>query len=42
MSRNRTREQRRRDRADFSVRVACGCFLCLLAFLLARILGVLV
>lgn len=36
---NRTREERRRDRADFSVWVSFGCFLGLLALTLAHILG---
>lgn len=30
MKRNRTREERRRDRADFSAWVSFGCFLGLL------------
>lgn len=36
---NRTREERRRDRADFSAWVSFGCFLGLLALSLAYILG---
>lgn len=40
MKRNsRTREERRRDRADFSAWVSFGCFLGLLALTLAYILG---
>ena len=38
---NRTREQRRRSRADFSVWISFGCFLGLLALALAYILGAL-
>lgn len=37
---NRTREERRRDRADFSARVSFGCFLGFLLMLLAHMLGV--
>lgn len=37
---NRTREERRRDRADFSAWVSFGCFLALLVLILAHILGV--
>lgn len=36
---NRTREERRRSRADFSAWVSFGCFLGLLALALAYILG---
>ena len=36
---NRTREERRRARADFSAWVSFGCFLGLLALTLAHILG---
>lgn len=36
---NRTREERRRNRADFSVWVSFGCFLGLLSLALAYILG---
>ena len=36
---NRTREERRRSRADFSALVSFGCFLGLLALTLAYILG---
>lgn len=36
---NRTREERRRDRADFSAWVSFGYFLGLLALTLAYILG---
>ena len=40
MKRNsRSREERRRDRADFSAWVSFGCFLGLLALTLAYILG---
>ncbi len=37
---NRTREERRRDRADFSAWVSFGCFLGFLLTMLARMLGV--
>ena len=37
---NRTREERRRDRADFSARISFGCFLGLLIAVLAHMLGV--
>ena len=37
---NRTRKERRRDRADFSARVSFGCFLGFLLMLLAHMLGV--
>lgn len=36
---SRTREERRRSRADFSAWVSFGCFLGLLALALAYILG---
>ncbi len=36
---NRTREERRRARADFSAWVSFGCFLALLVLILAHILG---
>ena len=36
---SRTREERRRSRADFSAWVSFGCFLGLLALTLAHILG---
>lgn len=36
---NRTREERRRDRADFSAWVSFGCFLGLLVLALAHIPG---
>ena len=36
---NRTREQRRRNRVDFSAWISFGCFLGLLALTLAHILG---
>ena len=36
---NRTREERRQARADFSAWVSFGCFLALLALTLAHILG---
>ena len=36
---NRTREERRRARADFSAWISFGCFLGLLALTLAHILG---
>lgn len=36
---NRTREQRRRNRAGFSAWISFGCFLGLLALTLAHILG---
>lgn len=35
---NRTREERRRARADFSAWVSFGCFLALLVLILAHIL----
>ena len=37
---SRTREERRRDRADFSARVSFGCFLGFLLMVLAHMLGV--
>ena len=37
---SRTREQRRRDRTDFSAWVSFGCFLGLLIAVLAHMLGV--
>lgn len=37
---NRTREERRRNRADFSALVSFGCFLGVLLMVLAHILGV--
>ena len=37
---SRTREERRRDRADFSVWVSFGCFLGCLLMVLAHMLGV--
>lgn len=37
---NRTREERRRDRADFSAWVSFGCFLGVLLMVLAHILWV--
>lgn len=37
---NRTREERRRDRADFSAWISFGCFLGLLIAVLAHMLGV--
>lgn len=37
---NRTREERRRDRADFSARISFGCFLGFLLMVLAHMLGV--
>ena len=37
---SRTREERRRARADFSAWVSFGCFLALLLLILANILGV--
>lgn len=37
---SRTREERRRDRADFSVGVFFGCFLGFLLMVLAHMLGV--
>lgn len=37
---NRTREQRRWDRADFSAWVSFGCFLSFLLAVLAHMLGV--
>ena len=36
---NRTREERRQARADFSAWISFGCFLGLLALTLAHILG---
>ena len=36
---NRTREERRRDLADFSAWVSFGCFLVVLLMVLAHILG---
>lgn len=36
---SRTREERRRARADFSAWASFGCFLVLLALTLAHILG---
>ena len=36
---NRTREERRRDRSDFSAYVSFGCFLGFLLMVLAHILG---
>lgn len=38
--RNKTREERRRDRAAYSARVAALCFLALLALMLCKLLGV--
>lgn len=37
---NRTREERRRDRTDFSAWVSFGCFLGCLLMVLAHMLGV--
>ena len=37
---NRTREERRRDRADFSAWISFGCFLLLLLIALAHALEV--
>ena len=37
---SRTREERRRDRADFSARISFGCFLGFLLTVLAHMLGV--
>ena len=37
---NRTREERRRDRADFSAWISFGCFLGFLLMVLAHMLGV--
>ena len=36
---SRTREERRRDRADFSAYVSFGCFLGFLFMVLAHMLG---
>ena len=37
---SRTREERRRDRTDFSARISFGCFLGFLLMVLAHMLGV--